>query len=132
MYGHFHKIIRRMLINLSNHPSPNWPSQQLAAAQVYGKIIDLPFPDINPSGDEEYIQSLASEYIDMINNYQLSTVNCQLSVHIMGEMTFTFAMVNALQNRNITCVASTTERISSEESGVKTSEFRFVQFREYQ
>ena len=121
-----------MLINLSNHPSPNWSPQQLAAAQAYGNVIDLPFPEVDPSGDEEYIQSLVCEYMDIINKYQLSTLNSQFSVHIMGEMTFTFAMVNALQKRNITCVASTTERVSSEENGVKTSEFRFVQFRKYQ
>ena len=73
-----------------------------------------------------------------MNNSQLanaercfSILNSQLFVHIMGEMTFTFAMVNALHKKGITCIASTTERISSEENGVKTSEFKFVQFRKY-
>jgi len=128
-----------MLINLSNHPSPNWSLQQLTAAQVYGKIIDLPFPDVDPSGDEEYIQSLVSDYMDLIsNNSQLanaercsSIFNSHLYIHIMGEMTFTFAMVNALQKQGITCVASTTGRVSSEENGVKISEFQFKQFRKY-
>jgi len=122
-----------MLINLSNHPSTNWSPQQLAAALIYGEIIDLRFPEVDPSGNEEYIQSLVCEYIDLIkNNFQLSTFNSQLFVHVMGEMTFTFAMVNALQKRGITCVASTTERIASEENGVKFSEFQFVRFRKYQ
>ena len=122
-----------MLINLSNHPSTNWTSQQLAAAQVYGKVIDLPFPKIDPVGDEEYIQVLCEEYLRKMDDIcrdvarNVSTV----TVHIMGEMTFIFAMVNALQKRGILCVASTTERVASEENDVKTSEFRFVQFRKY-
>jgi hypothetical protein len=123
-----------MLINLSNHPSSNWPSQQLAAAYIYGETIDLPFPVVEPFGDEEYIQLLCTEYLQKIDDICKDAACCvsTLTVHIMGEMTFIFAMVNALQKRGITCVASTTERVSSEENGVKTSEFRFVQFRKYQ
>jgi len=122
-----------MLINLSNHPSANWPAQQLAAAQAYGKIIDLPFPDVDPAGDEEYIRRLCEEYLLKIDDI-CSDAACRvatITVHIMGEMTFTFAMINALQKRGITCVASTTERVSSEANGMKTSAFRFVQFRQY-
>jgi hypothetical protein len=104
----------------------------LESAQIYGKIIDLPFPDVDPSGDENYIQSLVNENIDrIIANSQFPILNSQLFVHIMGEMTFTFAMVNALQKKNIICVASTTERISSEKDGVRISEFKFISFRKY-
>ena len=123
-----------MLINLSNHPSTNWSSQQLAAARIYGEIIDLPFPKVDPTGDEKYIRTVCEEYLQKIDTVcrdvarHVSTV----TVHIMGEMTFTFAMVNALHSRGITCVASTTERVTKEENGMKTSEFRFVNFRKYQ
>jgi len=121
----------RLFINLSNHPSTSWSPEQLAAAQCYGKISDLPFPEVDPDGDERYIQSLVKDYMNMINS-QFSTLNSQLFVHVMGEMTFTFAMINALQKQGITCVASTTERVAMEENGVKTSEFRFKQFRKYE
>jgi len=123
-----------MLINLSNHPSPDWSPQQLASALIYGEIIDLPFPVVDPSGNEEYIQSLCEKYLQKIGDI-CRDVACNVStitVHIMGEMTFTLAMINALQKRDIACVASTTERISLEKNGVKTSEFGFVQFRKYQ
>ena len=53
-------------------------------------------------------------------------------VHVMGEMTFTYNMVNALKNVGITCLASTTERLVTMTSdGKKVSDFKFVQFREY-
>jgi hypothetical protein len=120
-----------MLINLSNHPSTDWPSEQkTAAVEQFGEIRDLSFPDVNPDGDEEYIQALAAEYVKKITNCEL--LNTNVSVHVMGEMTFTFAMVKALQQEGITCIASTTERVSVEENGVKTSEFRFVRFRKYE
>ena len=123
-----------MLINLSNHPSANWSSQQMTAAQVYGKTIDLPFPEVDPSGNEESIQSLRDEYLQKIDDIcrDLACNVSTITVHIMGEMTFTFAMVSALQKRDITCIASTTERVVSEENGLKTSEFRFVRFRKYE
>ena len=38
-----------MLINFTNHPSAQWSAEQTAAAQVYGKVIDLAFPAINPA-----------------------------------------------------------------------------------
>ena len=38
-----------MLINFTNHPSAQWSAEQQAAAQVYGKVIDLAFPAIDPA-----------------------------------------------------------------------------------
>jgi hypothetical protein len=124
-----------MLINLSNHPSAQWSAeQQTAAVKQFGEIQDLAFPAVNPNGDEDDIQSLVDVYLTKIqqiisNNYSLHANNYTL--HIMGELTFTFAMVNALHKKGFTCVASTTERIAKEENGLKTSEFRFVKFRPY-
>jgi hypothetical protein len=128
-----------MLINLSNHPSANWSVEQTAAAiKQFGELTigvsqiqDLPFPAVDPEGDEAYIQSLCNEYLLKIEEIAGQARNDNNVVHIMGELTFTFAMVNALQEKGFTCVASTTERIAKEENGVKTSEFRFVKFRPY-
>jgi predicted secreted protein len=55
-----------------------------------------------------------------------------LHVHLMGEMTFTVALVKMLQKSNIRVVCSTTKRIVLEEKeGVKTAKFQFIQFRDY-
>jgi len=122
-----------MLINLSNHPSSNWTSEQLIAAQEYGKVIDLPFPNIDPFSGVEYIQSVCNDYLQEI--YSICRDGAcpisKLTVHIMGEMTFTFTMVNVLKRQGITCVAATTERVTTMENDVKTSTFRFVNFRKY-
>ena len=113
-----------MLLNLSNHPSTSWSEPQLAAAG--GKVIDLAFPQVAPDGDEAYIEQLANDYYNKIN--AMSNIK---AVHIMGEMNFTYALVNKLKANNIRCVASTTKRETVEENGVKISKFNFVRFREY-
>jgi hypothetical protein len=50
----------------------------------------------------------------------------------MGEFTFTYQFVKEMEKRNIPCVASTTERIVTDNpDGSKTTVFKFVQFRPY-
>ncbi len=113
-----------MLINLSNHPSLNWTTEQLAAAG--NKVIDMPFPLISPDGDETYIETITNEYLTKIMEIKGVT-----AVHIMGEMNFTYSLVNKLKANGIKCVASTTKREVVEENGLKISKFNFVRYREY-
>lgn len=121
-----------MLINLSNHPSTQWPAEQIDAAKLqFAQVVDLPFPQIDPVGDEAYIQILVDDYLKKIKQLATENGSDKPTVHIMGELTFCFVLVQALHNQGVDCVASTTERIVHEENGVKTSEFRFVKFRRY-
>jgi len=117
-----------IFINLSNHPSSGWSEEQMEAANKYGKVQDLPFPDIKPSYDSKEVEEMAEQYLDKI----LKLGNpADITVHIMGEMVFTYKLVAKLKENGILCVASTTERITSEKDGVKTSVFKFRKFREY-
>lgn len=120
-----------MLINLTNHPSSRWSDNQKASAEVYGEIVDMPFPVIDEAGDEKYIATLADEYLNKIVN--LSDTQ-SVVVHIMGEQTFSYALIKRLRERGITCVASTTKRIVKEEVPGKKSEviFQFERFRAYE
>lgn len=118
-----------MFINLSNHPSDNWSEEQLKAASIYGEIVDVPFPQIEPEATEEDIVNLSMEYmarIDAISNAQ------PVAVHLMGEMTFTYSMVRLLKSKGITCLASTTRReVEDLDDGKRITTFRFVKFRQY-
>lgn len=138
-----------MFINLSNHPSVGWGEAQLAEASAYGEVIDLPFPDIRPEDGPDVIAELADRMVLCVR--ELAAVRCAagpssdrgtdglelpeaetLTVHVMGEMTFTYAVVSRLKDLGIPCVASTTERAVTElPDGRKVSEFRFVRFRRY-
>ena len=118
-----------MLLNLSNHPSLNWSSTQLSAAQeAYGGVTDLPFPAIDPTWTKQEIQTLAEQYVATI----LGMSPVPEAVHLMGELTFSFALVKLLKARGITCVASTARRQVVEKApGHKEAIFEFVQFRAY-
>lgn len=116
-----------MFINLSNHPSENWSKEQFEAARSYGEVLDMSFPNIEPSFTSSEIGNLADDVVNAISAY-----GSDVTVHIMGEMTFTYAVVSRLKARGVICVASTTERnIVMMPDGRKVSEFKFVQFREY-
>lgn len=118
-----------MLINLSNHPLERWCPQQLNAAKCYGEIIDLPFPDINPEASEKEIKKIADDYVKKILELEMHS---HITVHIMGEMTFTYMVVSQLKAIGIECIASTTERNAEDISnGRKISDFGFVRFRSY-
>jgi hypothetical protein len=122
-----------MLLNLSNHPSTHWPDEQKnAALQKYGKIHDLAFPQIPPEADENDIEALADEFSNKCLQLLQQTTDIQNAVHLMGEMTFSFALVARLQKNGITCIASTTNRlVKIENEHEKTVIFQFVRFRNY-
>ncbi len=117
----------KLFINLSNHPSKLWKQDQLDASKPYGRIVDIPFPNVLPTYSIDDIKKLAETYVEKIAEYDGEVI-----VHIMGEMTITFQIVIMLKARGIPCVASTTERkVSTTADGQKISDFRFVSFRSY-
>ncbi len=121
-----------MLINLSNHPVSSWDEKQNRAASVYGQLLDMPFPVIDPRAGSEDIVNLAVQYEIKIRHIQSEQINGTFAVHIMGELTFCFALIARLQQSGITCIASTTTRETEDNpDGSKTVKFGFVGFREY-
>lgn len=121
--------LRKVFVNLSNHPSSDWDEAQLKAAEEFGRVEDMPFPNISPDVTENQIENLAKEYRDKILEKALDN---EVTVHVMGEMTFCFTLISMLRRCNIPCLASCTERIVSENNGNKISSFGFVGFRKYQ
>jgi len=117
-------------INFTNHPSSGWLKEQYAAALEYGEVIDIQFPNITPSFTSAMVSDLADKAVDTIMSYGKDII-----VHIMGEMTFTYAVVSRLKAQGIKCIASTTERDPNKTitlpDGKIIKEFKFVQFREY-
>lgn len=116
-----------MLINLSNHPVSEWNEIQLSeAVNLYGEVQDMPFPNINPQWNLVDIETLAQQYFESIKK-----LNPQ-AVHIMGEMTFCYNLIQKLQEEGIKCIASTTERnVTTKSTGEKLVSFKFIRFRNY-
>lgn len=119
-----------MLINFTNHPSAQWSAEQTAAAQVYGKVIDLAFPAIDPATNEAVLDSLAAVYADHILHLNPDAVLCQ------GECTFVYRVVQRLEAAGIPTLAACSRRKSQETtypdgSTLKRSIFAFAGFRRY-
>ena len=123
-----------MLINLSNHSQTKWDSRQIKAAEnKYGNVLDMPFPNIDPSYSTEEVYELVKKYYFKIVKIFDDCANDLTNkvVHIQGEFTFVFQLVSLLKESDIICVASTSNRMISEEGNKKIIEFNFVQFRMY-
>lgn len=121
--------VRKIFLNISNHPSDMWGNEQIKAALKYGEIIDIPFPNITSDAAKSDIEILAQSFLQKINEHYADTV---LTVHIMGEMTFTYHMISLLKECGIRCVASCSERIVKDlGDGKRISQFSFEKFREY-
>ncbi len=124
-----------MLINLSNHPVKSWSEKQLETARkIYGTVMDMEFPAVNPEASKEEVRKLAFDFFNKITKITDQCANQPLpvAVHIQGEFTFVFNLVTLLKSSGIKCVASTSKRNVTETSpGEKIIKFEFVQFREY-
>jgi len=74
-----------MLVNLSNFPHRAWPFETHKAVQdIYGHIVDLPSPQLDPSADALAVHNLAREYV--IRALVLFNHNraCKLMVNAIG------------------------------------------------
>jgi len=130
-----------MLLNLSNHSRAKWDVKQREAAErEYGGVEDLPFPQLNPGDSLDSIKGVVDEYVrkcvalfDQESSPKKKAVPTgRQAVHLMGEFTFTYQFLKEMERRGIPCVASTTERIVTDNpDGSKTTVFRFVRFRPY-
>jgi hypothetical protein len=123
-----------MLLNLSNHPKAKWDERQLAAAvSEFGSVEDIPFPQIHPSASLDEVRRIAMEYAERCSvALKSQETDKHNAVHLMGEFTFTYLFVKEMEKRGILCVASTTERLVTDNpDGSKTTVFKFVQFRPY-
>lgn len=121
-----------MLLNFSNHPLDHWSEEQIETARsTWGRIQDLPFPQVPPEEDEEVLKELATTFLSRILLALDQESDSASAVHIMGEQTLCFPVIRALQRRGILCVASTTHRSTIESEEGKLSYFQFVRFRAY-
>ena len=66
-----------MFVNFTNHPSGSWSAAQRRAAQVYGEILDLPFPDVPPTLSAAEVAALADEWAARILALRPACVLCQ-------------------------------------------------------
>lgn len=117
----------KKLVNLTNHPYSGWDAEQTKAARAFGECVDMPFPVVDPEAGTEEIQALAEDFMNRI-----IALDGELTVHIMGEQTFCYALISLLLKRGIRCIASCTSRdVTILPDGSKQVRFHFSRFRDY-
>ncbi|NUQ82507.1 MAG: CRISPR-associated protein [Bacteroidetes bacterium] len=120
-----------MLINCTNHPSAGWSAAQTEAAAQFGEILDVAFPAVSPAMSTSELSELAEKTASLLKSHLNDPVNDV--VLLMGEMSMTYSLVRRLREAGIRCLATTSERDSSETGdGRKLVRFSFVRFREYE
>jgi hypothetical protein len=148
--------MKNILYNISNHPSTGWSDSQRAG---WERIIDLPFPEINPLQAEQEIAQLARDFFvsmvrDIYADYRKTvrsgsemahpdrsrkTIRKMVSLatfHVAGEWSFFYALVTLLKRYNATVVCACSERRTVETvdpvsgSTIKKTEFQFRQWRQ--
>lgn len=123
-----------MLINLTNYPVSGWPPEQTQKAkELYGEIVDYPFPSVPVDYEVRDIvfiaESITEELLQKEHDDMHFTVLCQ------GEFSLTYAVVSRLLRFGVEVVSAVSERIVNEErvgkEVRKISVFRFYGFRKY-
>ncbi len=118
-----------IFINHTNHPSSLWTAAELQAAELYGKILDIPFPEIDPEWDGETVYKFAQESCKKLLAYHPAAVLCQ------GEFTYCYILITLLKEYGVTVLSACSKRETKEweENGknIKKAIFTFVRFREY-
>lgn len=117
-------------VNFTNHPSSMWSPEQTRAANIYGNIIDVPFPSIDPHMLEPGIWKIGNTVVEEIMRHNPTAVLCQ------GEFSLSFHVVRELLKRNVNVFCTCSERKVNEVYDAdgrltKTSHFQFVMFRKY-
>lgn len=121
-----------MLINLTNHPTCNWNSDQLETAMNrWDSICHISFPEVCPEWNDSEVFTQASAIVETIIGMSPDAVLCQ------GEMTMTLSIVSLLESNKIPAYAATSrrqsvERVKPDGTIEKQSIFEFVRFRRYQ
>jgi hypothetical protein len=118
------------LINLSNHPSDDWSVEQKA---LWAEIIDIGFPDIDPTATADDIFELATQYASRVKVEIAEDMDTPFYLHLAGEYTFCYLLSAQLINV-IPLAVACTARMKTEEitpTGVvkSTTQFKFVQWR---
>ncbi len=120
-----------LLVNLSNHPYKDWSEGQKRAAEKYGEVQDMAFPSIDPAKKitDKDIKEIAAAQVAEIKN---RCTERRVTVHIMGEMSYTFYVVSQLRSFGVRCICSTSERdVDDLGGGEKKVAFHFKRFRDY-
>ena len=120
-----------MMLNFTNHPYSIWSEAQKEAAARYGEVVDMPYPEIDPSMSTTELRKMVEDYAARIEATKAEVVMAA------GEFTFLFMLVDKLLEDGVNVVCSCSKRVTVETqlpdgTNEKKSLFVFKSFRQYE
>lgn len=121
-----------MFLNITNHPVSEWPQKQIDFVhEKYGEIVEIPYPQINPTWTNEDIRRAVTELADQIDEMHPS------AILVMGEFSLIFQMIDCLLQRGHKVLTACSVRntvVKSNPDGTRTkiAKYDFQCFREYE
>lgn len=110
------------LLNISYELFENWSAkQQQLALDRYGNVADILLPTITPKLHKVDFEQLVEAY------YRKVKIQRPKAVYLMGEPTFTFALVQRLKSAGISCIGSVGKQAVMDQAAGQI----FVGFRAY-
>lgn len=123
-----------MFINFTHEPSQFWIKEQVAAANAFGPIVDIPLPIIDPYETVERISELASDYVSHIQDELRNGPSGQKghAILLAGEYTFLTRFLSLWRKMRPAqhIMMSAPVRIVCLVTGRVGDVYKFVQFRE--
>lgn len=118
----------KILINHSNHPVEKWSEEQKAG---WDKIVDLPFPAIDPHADMEEIEKIALENFKKIREIAVREGADKNSIYVMlqGEFSYCYTLFHSIRNLFLIAIPTTERVVEEKPDGSKVSVFKFVRWR---
>jgi hypothetical protein len=129
----------KILVNCSNHPNSQWSEEQKAG---WDKIVDVPFPQVNPhwdTNDKDFLKILDELRIAIHNafeNARPAGVDADEYLMLQGEFSVCYSLFKERLTtfRGVKFVIPTTERVTHEEvlpdgTVKKIQNFKFVRWR---
>lgn len=122
-----------VFINLSHHPPSSWAPEQRTAADAYGRVVNIAFPNIPPEATAEQVLNMAK---GILNDLFAIAGDGTAHVLAMGEQSLTAELhrlherLPESQRRKLRFLIATFRRASWEEDGRRVIRQAFVQFRE--
>jgi len=111
--------VNTVLINVSNHPSNTWGSEQKYG---WNEIIDVKLPDISPNASCDEIEEQAYKLYEKI--IRICNLKSESSVFVMlvGEYSLCYILYDVLKQKGIGIAIPTTEKTTD-------GSFKFVNWR---
>lgn len=123
---------KKIIINVSNHPSSKWSKEQIDACNG-AAILDLQFPNINSKATAYEMDAACYAFADWLTSAVYGVDKHYVHFLVAGELGAHFRITGFLKMAGYSVIQATSERntVVSEDGKTKTVTFNFGILRQF-